>query len=331
MVNVYLGCPGNGGQHHIFYEKKIIDTPENQKDLEAINTLAGHDLVGIMLDKTRRHEITDERDIQLAIVSSGLILAKKLRKKVDFEGVFGLSLGEITSCAVAGCIDDETARYVVSKRAEFMKKCVPSLDDYISEPDAPVNYMCAITHVPKRFIKKRCNHVNRRSKTYGYVLISNENTPNQTVISGSSPAVHRAVRGITRKYSSAVIIPLKTGGPWHNKFYMEPARQEMIALLEDIPFKSPDIPFYMMASMKFEKDPSRIKTNLTDAMILPVTTWESLCYIKKAGYALFMNLGPGRVLEPFFNSVGLNYITRSEVLEERIRKRESKSVSLSSL
>lgn len=314
-MKAYFGCPGNGGQHHIFYEHQFIDTPENQKYLEELNAVAGHDLVGMMLDKTKRLEIIDERDIQLAIVGSGIILGQAMQKKLRCTGVMGLSLGEMIALGLAGCAEYKLVLEITARRAEFMKACVPQ---YTPIPGIPNNWMYAITNTPLRFIERRCSHVNRRNRQYGYASISNKNTPGQVVISGLPSAVSKAVHGIKRKYEKGGVIALRTGGPWHNKFYMAKAKEEMIKFLEPIPLNAPSVPFYMMASRRFEKDPARIKYNFADAMVCTMETWESLCDIRKAGFDVFTSPGPGKVMEPFFNSVGLQYIDRSQVLEEKV-------------
>ncbi len=318
MANAYFGCPGNGGQHHIYYERHLIDRPDYRSSLGKLNETAGHDLVGLMFDKAGRLQITDERDVQLAIVGSGMILGRALKKKIACDGVMGLSLGEITACFLAGCIDEDTARYITDRRADFMKACVPPQGSYALEPGMPNSWMCAINNDSLRFIERRCGHVNRRNEQYGYVVVSNKNTPRQNVISGLPSAVNKAVHGIKRKHPQSVVISLRTGGPWHNKYYMANAKEEMIKLLEPIHFNSPAVPFYMMASRRFEKDPARIKYNLADAMVRTMETWEALDDIRNAGFVVFASTGPGKVLEPFYNSVRLAYVDRSEVLEEKV-------------
>ena len=318
MAKAYFGCPGNGGQHHIYYEKNLIATRENQPLLAKINEVAGHDLVGMMLDKEGRLGITKEPDIQLSIVGSGIILGRAMQKKVVCEGTVGLSLGEITAGALAGCFDYETAFRIAKHRGEIMEACVPDLNACSADQGMPNAWMYAVNNVPLRFVERRCGHVNRRSEAYGYVCVSGKNTPLQVVISGLPSAVAKAVHGINRKYPQGKILPLRTSGPWHNKHYMAKAKEEMISFLDSIPFKSPSVLFYMMASRRFEKDPAKIKYNYGDAMVRTTETWESLCDIRKEGFAVFSSTGPGKVLEPFFNSVGIKYIGRSEILEEKV-------------
>lgn len=318
MDKAFFCCPGNGGQHQIYYEKNILDTPENQASLEKLNEVAGHDLAGMMLDKEGRLKLIDETDIQLSIVACGIMAGNALKKKVSCSGTIGLSLGEVTAGCLAGCFDEDTAYHIISNRAKFMQECVPARDAYPIEPNDPDHYMCAINHAPLRFILKRCKHTNKRNEKNGYVTVANEFTPSQTIVSGTAAAVNRAIRGIKREYESAKFISLRTEGPWHNRFYMAKAKEKLIELLDDIPFHAPVIPFYMMARNRFEKDPGQIKENYAEMLVRHMKTWYDIRRIHKAGYSPFIDIGPGRVFDTVFNNIYVDSVNRAKVLEERV-------------
>lgn len=333
MTKACFVFPGNGVQETIYWDREVIDISENRTILDGINHYAGHDLVGLMLDKKGRKEIIAEKDIQLATVGAEIMLADRLKQNgVECESVVGLSLGELGAIAAAGCIEDKTALiYLASKRAEAMAKCVPT--EYCVNPDEAA-YMAAIANLNPKLIKSYCHKANKRTcpltgdPKYGNVSISNYNTPSQTVISGSPGAVAKVIHTIKRKfvdapepkYQGVSFVLLKTKGPWHNEHYMGPANEEFAKVLEDFPIQPPKVPCYLTATQHEETDPRIIKMCLAGQIDHNVGFWNTLLHIFSRGNRRMINVGPGKVVDPFLKSVSAEIVNRDEFIGPKKKK-----------
>lgn len=306
MQEAYFGFPGNGVQSTIYFERKNIDTPENQWFLSEMNNVAGCDLVGKMFDKKKRKEITDEREIQISIVGSSYLLSNQLKKKVMCQGTFGLSLGEITAATAAESIADPVeALFLARERAAAMSGCVPekkiiTLDEICGEGTG--KYMAAVNGLSYRIVNKICVHVYKERK-YGSVIAANKNTPKQIVISGDEKAVERVSRIIKRKWHDSVQVnPLNTSGPWHNPDYMIYAYTKYMRALDATKFSAPKTQLRLTAAKGPVSDPVEIKEYLGMQLITPVNLWGRVMALIKEGYRKLIDVGSGAVMKKFFES-----------------------------
>lgn len=325
MNEAYFGFPGNGVQSAIYFERQNIDTPKNKWFLDEINNAAQSDLVGKMFDKRKRKEIIDEREIQISIVGSSYLLFKELQKKVNCQGTFGLSLGEITAATAAeSIVDPIEALYLARERATAMVGCIPTkkivtIDELCKGGTG--KYMASVTGLSYRIINKVCIHVSKK-RTYGSVIAANENTPKQTVISGSEEAVDRTARIIKRKWPKSQITSLNTSGPWHNPDYMIYAYTNFMRALDATKFSKPKTRLYLTSAQDFVSDPSEIKEHLGAQMLKPVRFWNSLLNIIKSGYRKLVDVGSGGVLKKFFESADAEVLDKDAILKENSEKEE---------
>jgi [acyl-carrier-protein] S-malonyltransferase len=299
MQEAYFVFPGNGVHSSAYFDRELIDTPENQKTLELINKHAGYDLVGMMLDKKDRKNINDEKGRQLATVGASVAIAREIeRKGIRCVGRVGLSLGAYA--AIDELLDDEELFYLVARRAEAMEKCVPASKEVIDG----YKYMAAIANLSRWRIKSICKNVIRRSDR-GNVGISNWNTPNQIVISGAVPAVEKAVHSVERKYPEAVVTYLSgAGGPWHNEHYMMPATGEVARVAEKLNFKKPQKTVVYLAGIKdFIKDPEQAGPTLAKEISTETCLWKDILDIFQKKCRTFIDVGPGRVIKGILSKI----------------------------
>jgi [acyl-carrier-protein] S-malonyltransferase len=124
------------------------------------------------------------------------------------------------------------------------------------------------------------------------VVIANDNSAEQVVISGTADAVDRVVSQIKVKRA----IPLPVSGAFHSPM-MQEAQAQLSTLIAQAPWRSPQIPVLL------NSDP---QTPLTSAPTLcdrlqhqitaPVRWREISLYLAQQGFSKAIEVGPGKVL-----------------------------------
>ena len=129
--------------------------------------------------------------------------------------------------------------------------------------------------------------------TADVLLVANQNSPAQVVISGSIPAIERAeelARG--RKVRA---IRLDVAGAFHSPL-MEPAVQPILDELKRVEIRAPRFPIAENVSGMLVEDPLELRALLGRHVISPVR-WEACAQaLQAAGAATFLEAGPGAVL-----------------------------------
>ena len=134
----------------------------------------------------------------------------------------GHSLGEYTALAAAGVLSIRDTALLVQKRGELMQEAC----------DSNPGTMAAVLGLDEMVLEE----VARESGTF----VSNVNTQEQIVISGSKIAVARAMDMASARGAKKVI-PLRVGGAFHSGL-MEPAKAGLIDAVNNVDFKTPRVP-----------------------------------------------------------------------------------------
>jgi [acyl-carrier-protein] S-malonyltransferase len=168
----------------------------------------------------------------------------------------------------------------VRSRGKYMQEAVP----------VGQGAMAAILGMPLEQVQQVCTDV-----AQGQVCQpANINSPDQVVISGSTPAVERAAEmAKQRGAKKAVMLPVSA--PFHCAL-MKPAQERLAADLKNLTFSRPEVPVAcnVDAALVETADQSR------DALIRQVTgavRWdESMRRLGARGVENFLEVGPGKVL-----------------------------------
>ena len=192
----------------------------------------------------------------------------------------GHSLGEWSALVCAGAVGFADAVKIVRARGAHMQQAVP-----LGE-----GAMAAILGLADDTIVAACDS----AREDGVVDAVNFNAPGQVVIAGTAAAVDRAI-AICKEAGAKRAMALPVSAPFHTSL-MQPAAEQLAALVESTPFSSPAIPVIHNVTATPESDASRIKSLMLEQIYKPVLWVDCVQALKAAGTEYFVECGPGRVL-----------------------------------
>jgi [acyl-carrier-protein] S-malonyltransferase len=270
--------PGQGAQF-VGMGKDMYENSALAKEMfEKANEVLGFRITDLMFDGTDE-DLRQTKVTQPAVFLHSVILAKTMGDKFAPDMVAGHSLGEFSALVAAGALSFEDGLVLVSKRAMAMQKACEV------EPST----MAAVLALDDAKVEEICASIN------GVVVAANYNCPGQLVISGSVAAVEEAcARMLEAGAKRALKLPV--GGAFHSPL-MEPARVELAAAIEKAQIVAPICPIYQNVTASAETDPKVIKAKLVEQLTAPVRWTQSVQNMIADGATLFVEVGPGKVLQ----------------------------------
>lgn len=212
--------------------------------------------------------------VEAAIVD---VLAEKgIRPAV----VMGHSLGEYSALYAAGVVGFEEGLALVARRGELMAQAGKSA------PGA----MAAVVGMEKVKIAATI-----KSIAGGTVVCANENTPEQTVISGDISAVNTACEMLKAAGARRAIL-LPVSGAFHSPL-MAAAAAEFEKALAGVAFANPSCPVICNVTAGAETNGQTIKSLLVKQLVSPVRWVDSVLHLKRMGITAALETGPGVVLQ----------------------------------
>ena len=125
------------------------------------------------------------------------------------------------------------------------------------------------------------------------LVVANENSPAQSVISGTVLAIERAEA--LAKERRVRSIRLKVAGAFHSPL-MEPARAAIDERIDAIAFSAPRFPVAENVAGSLVSDPAELRSLLKRHVVSPVRWESSVRALADAGATSFLEAGPGDVL-----------------------------------
>ena len=297
--------PGQGSQY-IGMGKDLYEKTElGKKYFNIAKEILGYDAQSIIFngpeDRLNNTKYT-QPSIFIASVILGKILIQKGHKP---DAVAGHSLGEYSALAISDSFSFETGLELVKVRAESMEKA----------GNLSNGTMAAIVGLEEKEVQSICSSC----KKEGLVVLANYNTPIQFVVSGSHDTVIEAVNK-AKKLGAKLAIELKVSGAFHSPL-MKPAREDLARKLETQKFKDPKYPLFTNVNGKAILNGDEIKESLLQQLVEPVLWTKSILEMKNFGIELFLEVGPGKVLQGLnkridrsLNSNGVDSINKMETV-----------------
>lgn len=196
-----------------------------------------------------------------------------------FSGAAGHSLGEFAALVAADVLELAPALAIVDVRGRAMQR---------AGQERP-GTMTALLGVGTEMAAEICDE----ARGGGVLLVANENSPQQVVISGSVDAIERAEAIAAGRKIRAV--RLKVAGAFHSPL-MEPAVAPLTEAIARAEFRSPRFPVASNVTGEPVSDPQVLRTLLERHVVSPVR-WERCARsLAAAGADTFVEAGPGDVL-----------------------------------
>lgn len=195
--------------------------------------------------------------------------------------VAGHSMGQISALVAAGSISFPDALRLARKRGELMKKA----------GERKPGGMAAIMGVDINGLEEICRIA---GKDHEIVQIANDNCPGQVVISGSRPAIDRAIKmaydaGARRSVNLAVSIAA------HSPL-MASVQSEFNQAIADTPIIDPKVPVIGNVSALPLTSAETVREELRSQLTRRVRWKESMDYLMNQGTRFFLEIGSGSVL-----------------------------------
>ncbi len=228
----------------------------------------------------RQTEITQPAIFTLDIAIFRLLESYGI--KPDF--VAGHSLGEYAALVAAGILSLRDGFLAVVPRGKAMAKF-----------DTKDKGMMASIGAGFKEVEKVLKEID------SYVIAANKNAPNQTVISGSTTGVKKAIELFSAKGITA--IPLSVSGAFHSKI-VEPAITDFRQALQKLTFNKPKIPLTSNVTGELYPETRKEIIDLLCHQICSPVEWiKQINWMYDNGVRTFIEVGPKWVLTTFARAI----------------------------
>jgi len=218
-------------------------------------------------------ELSKTQYTQPCLYLISAILADLLKSQGNLPDlVTGHSLGEYTALYVAGAIDFATGLDLVKQRSKLMS-------------EVSGGAMMALIGFDRPSLEEAIS-------TTADVVLANDNSAEQVVISGTQSAVQSVVDCIKVKRA----IPLAVSGAFHSPLMAEAAAQ-FANVLSNVEFQDAQIPVLSnIEPSNPTKSAQVLRDRLTQQMTSPVR-WREIClFLASDGIEQAIEVGAGKVL-----------------------------------
>jgi [acyl-carrier-protein] S-malonyltransferase len=149
----------------------------------------------------------------------------------------------------------------------------------------------------------------REAAEFGIVQAANFNSPGQVVISGSVEGVRKGME-LAKARGAKLVKELPVSGAFHSPL-MASAGDGLQAALKETKINEPVIPVYTNVTARPVRQPEEIKEMLYLQLTKPVRWEESIVNMAADGASLFVEIGPGKVLQGLIKRIAGSVKTRS--------------------
>jgi [acyl-carrier-protein] S-malonyltransferase len=278
--------PGQGSQT-LGMGMDLLEIPSAQEKFAQAEAILGWSVIDICKHDEEKLSRTLYTQPILYVVES--IIADILRERGQQPDlVAGHSLGEYIALYIAGVFDWSTGLHLVKRRAEIMDSSAGGM-------------MAALMNFDREELEKVISDTPN-------VVLANDNSPAQVVISGTPDGVQAVMSRVKAKRA----IPLKVSGAFHSHL-MTAASTEFQEILDSVIFQSAVVPVLSNVEPVPAVDADIIKQRLSQQMTGSVRWREISLQLPENGIERVVEIGPGNVL------TGLIKRTATGLILENVR------------
>ena len=267
--------PGQGSQK-IGMAKQIETLPNTKERFVYASEIFERNLFEICeLNSESTNPLSDlnnTRNTQICLFLVESILLDALKNK-GFKPsyVAGHSLGEITALYCADVFSFEDCVSLIKVRSQLMA-------------DASKGSMAAIIGFDRNQLELLVEKIDD-------IVIANDNSSSQVVLSGTNEALDNLSKEITCKR----FLKLNVSGAFHSPF-MSDASTKFSEYLKQIHFKNPSFPVISNYEPSLSSDPNELKVRLENQICNGVRWRETMDLMAKDSDLHIVEIGPSNVL-----------------------------------
>jgi [acyl-carrier-protein] S-malonyltransferase len=281
MARIALLFPGQGAQQVGMGRDLCQAFPVAREVYSEAADATGVDFAALSFDGPEA-ELRKTQNAQPAILIHSIACLRLLAQAgIEAEAAAGHSLGEYSAHVAAGSIAFADAVRIVRRRGELMYEAG------LRRPGT----MAAVLGLDRAAVTE----VVAAAQSAGIVVVANQNTPTQTVISGEIPAVERACE-LARERGAKRAILLEVSGAFHSPL-MESAAQGLAEMLDATTIRNARLPVIANRTATAVTDAAQIRDSLKAQLLAPVRWQDSVAALSAQGFTTAVELGPGTVLK----------------------------------
>ena len=271
--------PGQGSQF-VGMADPWAGHPASKEVLDEASTAMRRDVVAVSHDEAA---LATTDFVQPALLACDVAAFRVLEAEgLDTEslvGVAGHSLGEFAALVAAGSIGLADALELVVARGAAMQ---------LAGTMRP-GTMTALLGVGSHDAEELCGEVRDDDE----LVVANQNSPVQVVISGSVAAIERAEALAKERKIRAV--RLKVAGAFHSEL-MRPAVAPILEVMSRIEVRAPRFPIAENVTGALVSDAAALRELVNIQVVSPVRWEAGVRALEVAGATRFLEAGPGDVL-----------------------------------
>ncbi len=267
--------PGQGSQK-IGMAKQIENLPKTNERFNYASEIFGRNLFEICELNTEQtdplRDLNNTRNTQICLFLVEAILLDALKNN-GFKPTYvaGHSLGEITALYCADVFSFEDCVSLIKVRSQLMI-------------DAGKGSMAAVIGFDR-------NQLDLLVKKIDDVVIANDNSSSQVVLSGSNEGLDN----LSREISCKRFMKLNVSGAFHSPFMEEPSAK-FSEYLKQLKFRNPSFPVISNYEPSLCSDPNELKIRLENQMCNGVRWRETMDLMAQDSDLHIVEIGPSNIL-----------------------------------
>ncbi len=222
---------------------------------------------------------------------AALRVLKQTHPQLRPAAVAGHSMGELSSLIAAGSLEFAEGLHLVRERGKLMKEA----------GEVSPGGMAAVLGLDIDLLEEICTSASQDSQI---VQIANDNCPGQVVISGSDPALERAMK-LAGDAGARRVIRLAVSIAAHSPLMLH-AQDRFSQVVETSRIKDPDVPIIGNVQAKPLLTRSEIQADLRAQLNSRVRWTESIRFLASSGVTTFIEIGSGTVLTGLLKRIDRN-------------------------
>jgi len=267
--------PGQGSQK-IGMANKVIDLPNAKNRFVYASEVFNRNLFEICEQnsdiKNLSNDLNNTKNTQICLFLVESVLLDSLKEK-GFKPTYiaGHSLGEITALYCADVLSLEDCVSLIKVRSELMA-------------DAAKGSMAALIGFDR-------NQLDLLVEEIDDLVIANDNSSSQVVLSGSE----KALDNISKRIKAKRFLKLNVSGAFHSPF-MKEASLQFSNYLDNLTFNKPSLSVISNSNPSLCNDPNELKVRLKNQMCNGVRWRETMDLMGENSILHMVEIGPSNVL-----------------------------------